>query len=143
MHNGSVTELPESIGNLHTLKQLYVTGNRLVSLPKSIGKLWNLKILNTSANLLTTLPKEIANLENLESLDISQNSIPLTDNFVHYSKYMVKYDKLEALKCGGFGVYPGDSKYTRLFKEFKNSPIDYSQKWSGIKLSELIKELVN
>jgi Leucine-rich repeat (LRR) protein len=135
MDNGCVTELPESIGDLRTLKHLYIEDNRLLSLPKSIGNLQRLKTLNTGSNLLTTLPKEIANLENLESFDISYNSIPLTDNFKEYFKYTAKYDRL---KSGEYDCNPGDPQYTEM-----ENILNDSNKWSGITLSELIKELVN
>jgi len=69
------TSIPESIGNLKNLESLELTSNTFNSLPKSIGNLGKLKILRLTSNRLTSLPDEIGNLKNLEDLEFSYNEI--------------------------------------------------------------------
>ncbi len=71
----TLTELPESIGNLSNLVQLYVDDNELTTLPESIGNLSNLFYLVAHFNNLTSLPESIGNLSNLIFLDLGYNQI--------------------------------------------------------------------
>ena len=71
----TLTELPESIGNLTSLVQLYIDDNELTSLPESIGNLSNLFYLIANFNNLTALPDSIGNLSNLFFLDLGYNEI--------------------------------------------------------------------
>jgi len=64
--------LPESIGNLQNLEELYASGNCL-TLPKSIVELKNLKALDCSANLMEALPEDIIELKSLERFSFSYN----------------------------------------------------------------------
>jgi len=70
-----LTSLPESIGNLFTLKNLNIGINQLTSLPESIGNLIALENLNLGINKLTTLPKGIGNLIALENLNLGINKL--------------------------------------------------------------------
>ena len=71
----TLTELPESTGNLTNLVQLYIDDNELTSLPESIGNLSNLFYLVANFNNLTALPESIGNLSNLIFLDLGYNQI--------------------------------------------------------------------
>ena len=71
----TLTELPESIGNLTSLVQLYIDDNNLTTLPESIGNLSNLFYLVANFNNLTALPESIGNLSNLIFLDLGYNEI--------------------------------------------------------------------
>lgn len=65
-----------SLGELATLKELYLNNNQLTGLPSEIGKLTNLEVLDVSKNLtLSDLPPEIANLTSLRKLDIRGTNI--------------------------------------------------------------------
>jgi len=70
-----LTSLPESIGNLKSLKRLNLESNRFTSLPESIGNLKSLKKLNLEDNGLTSLPESIGNLEDLEELNLKENNL--------------------------------------------------------------------
>jgi Leucine-rich repeat (LRR) protein len=67
--------LPDSIGNLNNLKELYIYNNQLESLPDLIVSLVNLETLNLSDNKLKSLPNSIRNLNNLKGLYIYNNQL--------------------------------------------------------------------
>ncbi|MBA7556284.1 hypothetical protein ES705_48984 [subsurface metagenome] len=67
--------LPESIGRLSNLTDLWLSSNRLTTLPESIGKLSNLTNMNLFNNKLTTLPNSIKNLKKLRYLDLRSNNL--------------------------------------------------------------------
>ncbi|MFX1258672.1 MAG: leucine-rich repeat domain-containing protein, partial [Promethearchaeota archaeon] len=69
------TTLPESIGNLSSLKELWLQYNKLTTLPESIGDLKSLKKLNLTDNKLTTLPESIGNLSSLKELLLWNNQL--------------------------------------------------------------------
>ena len=65
--NSFLTELPQEIGNLKNLTNIYISAN-LTSLPQEIGGLENLDELTLHFNKLSTLPAEIGNLKQLKTL---------------------------------------------------------------------------
>ncbi len=70
-----LTELPDSIGNLTNLTELYCYENQLTELPDSISNLINLTELCCSSNQLTELPDSMGNLTNLAMLICSNNKL--------------------------------------------------------------------
>jgi len=60
--------LPESIGNITSLKALNLSFNKLEILPESIGDLTSLKELDLNYNKLTNLPASISNSTSLKRL---------------------------------------------------------------------------
>lgn len=70
-----LTTLPESIGNLKSLQRLEISRNELTTLPESIGNLKSLEILNLQNNKLTILPESISNLKSLQVLDLTNNML--------------------------------------------------------------------
>ena len=72
---GSLSNIPNGIGNFSNLKSLTIRGFGLTSLPKTIGNLENLTSLDISFSELTSLPETIGNLENLTDLNISGNQL--------------------------------------------------------------------
>lgn len=67
--------LPESIGNLTGLQSLGVSSTKLTSLPESIGNLTGLQHLLVRGDQLTSLPESIGNLTELKSLDVSSTKL--------------------------------------------------------------------
>ena len=67
--------LPEQIGVLWALQNLYVQGNQLQFLPEWIGQLPVLEYLDVSNNQLQSLPEQIGQLPVLEYLDVSNNQL--------------------------------------------------------------------
>ncbi|HUT32757.1 MAG TPA: COR domain-containing protein [Planctomycetota bacterium] len=70
-----LTELPESIGQLTQLRELYLFHNRLTALPEAIGQLTQLQSLYLFNNQLTALPEAIGQLTQLQRLDVSANRL--------------------------------------------------------------------
>ena len=68
LYNKGLTSLPETIGQLTSLKELWLTSNQLKSLPETIGQLTSLKELYLHENKLTSLPETIGQLTALEEL---------------------------------------------------------------------------
>jgi hypothetical protein len=67
--------LPQEIGLLINLKELYLTGNQIAVLPPEIGLLINLEILILTDNQITVLPPEIGQLLKLLVLNLSGNQL--------------------------------------------------------------------
>lgn len=68
-----IMELPDSICDLHSLKELCIGKNSLIELPKNIGDLEKLEILMIFENKLRKLPESLAKLKNLRQVCMNQN----------------------------------------------------------------------
>ena len=95
---GSLSNIPNGIGNFSNLKSLTIRGFGLTSLPKTIGNLENLTSLHIGGNQLTSLPDSIANLENLTSLDISFSELTSLPETIG------NFSNLKSLTIRGFGL---------------------------------------
>ncbi len=73
--NNQLTSLPQSIEQLTNLQGLYLAGNQLTSLPGSVERLTNLTSLNLYGNQLTSLPEWICQLTKLQRLDLRRNQL--------------------------------------------------------------------
>jgi len=67
--------IPDSIGSLRNLTQLFLFHNSLASLPNNIGNLIGLEILNVSDNNLESIPDSIGFLSNLTILFLYNNKL--------------------------------------------------------------------
>lgn len=74
--DNATDEVPETIGNFPSLKELLITDMELGFVPKGIGKLSTLRVLGLAGNNLETLPEEIFQLKNLEELILFSNAFP-------------------------------------------------------------------
>ena len=76
-YNNLTGSIPESIGNLGSLKTLLLDGNQLTGpIPASIGNLSSLNNLSLGSNQLTgSIPASIGNLRSLEQLNLSGNQL--------------------------------------------------------------------
>ena len=75
MWMGLTGAVPVEIGQLTSLKVLYLGGNQLTSVPAEIWQLTSLRELNLGRNQLTSLPAEIGQLTSLTELDLSGNQL--------------------------------------------------------------------
>lgn len=107
---GGVRSLPSSIGRLHKLKHLILTGANLKSLPEELWDLKSLESLDLSASRIQSLPRSIANLSNLKFLDLSR-----TRKMATIPNEIGKLTSLEEL----FLCYPR-SVLPHIFQDLKN-----------------------
>ncbi|XP_022091338.1 leucine-rich repeat-containing protein 58-like [Acanthaster planci] len=97
-------ELPDSIGQFHKLQELDCKNNHLCKLPGSLGNLSLLSIFNATNNLLQSLPSEIGNLTRLEELCLHSNQLTkLPDticNLVNLTALYLGENRLTKLPAG-------------------------------------------
>lgn len=71
--------IPEELGNLSSLEELYISGNTILTgdIPDSLGTLSNLTTLYISSNerLVSKIPSTLGNLAKLTMLDLSANKL--------------------------------------------------------------------
>ena len=72
---GLTGAVPAEIGQLTSLRSLYLGSNQLTSVPAEIGQLRALTLLYLSWNKLTSVPAEIGQLASLESLALNDNQL--------------------------------------------------------------------
>lgn len=87
--------IPESIGGLKFLKEIYLSDNNIQELPNSIGNLENLEVLDLSANEIEFLPTSIRKLKSLKVLKLASNKVKEIPNSIGNLKL------LEALELEG------------------------------------------
>lgn len=75
MDGDYVQTIPDTIGNISSLKELYITNNPIKTVPKTIGNLSSLRRLFIRNTLLETLPEEIAQNTNITDMQLQGNAI--------------------------------------------------------------------
>nr|VFK39292.1 MAG: Leucine rich repeat-containing protein [Candidatus Kentron sp. TC] len=70
-----LAELPESLGRLTRLQELFLYGNQLTALPESLSRLTRLQRLHLAGNQLTALPESLSRLTRLERLGLAGNQL--------------------------------------------------------------------
>jgi len=71
----ALSEIPDVIFSLTTLKELVISNQKISSIPDKITNIKDLKKLEISNNKITTIPEFLGDLKNLETLDLSNNKI--------------------------------------------------------------------
>lgn len=79
-------KLPNEIGSLSLLEELYFLSLGLIMLPNSFGNLKQLRNLVLKGNTLNGFPEAITQLENLETLEINQKFSKLPDSLASLKK---------------------------------------------------------
>ena len=73
---GTITKIPQAIGELKNLKHLFLSNNRISAIPPEIYSLTNLETLDLANNRIAEpLSPQLANLTKLEVLSLWGNSI--------------------------------------------------------------------
>ncbi|XP_014663878.1 PREDICTED: plant intracellular Ras-group-related LRR protein 5-like [Priapulus caudatus] len=75
MSNNRLPDIPEEIGCLRGLQELFLQYNCLTSLPKGIGRLEQLYELDLKNNMLRSLPDAIGDLRALAVLNVTNNAL--------------------------------------------------------------------
>ena len=94
----SVVTLPESIGQLHSLTDLDLGHGHFMKLPESIGQLRSLRVLKLEHVPLTALPESIGQLVNLKELELKKCC--LLKSLPNSIKGMKSLEKCESLASG-------------------------------------------
>ncbi|MEG5188612.1 MULTISPECIES: leucine-rich repeat protein, partial [unclassified Microcoleus] len=75
LSNNQIAEIPEVIGHLSNLTQLYLSNNQIAEIPEVLGHLSDLTSLDLSNNQIAEIPEVIGHLSNLTQLYLSNNQI--------------------------------------------------------------------
>ena len=68
-----LAELPDELGNMPSIKQLFLEHNKLVQLPATIGGLVGTELFVVTDNLLVDLPNEMSCMSSLTELKVDGN----------------------------------------------------------------------
>ena len=82
--------LPESIGGLSSLKNLWLSYNKLSVIPESFSNLSSLEILELRSNNYKNIPETLIDLRNLKYLGLSYNNISEFPDWVSEFKSLNK-----------------------------------------------------
>lgn len=100
-NNYPITKIPNEIGNLINLKELYIYNGIITELPNNMDKLKNLEILCVTHNQLKEIPNYICDLPSLKILDLSFNELTKLPNNIGNLKKLLKlnigYNKITEL----------------------------------------------
>lgn len=75
MHHNRISTLPESLGNLDSLRILRVNNNLLLEFPPSLFKLEALENLDIASNQIQTIPPSLFEFPKLRILSLSDNPL--------------------------------------------------------------------
>lgn len=95
LSSNKMKKFPESVCGSTSLELLALDNNQIVSVPNEIGNVSTLKILYIGHDKLTSLPEEIGSLSNLKVLEMNGNDITTLPSS------MKKLSKLEYLILDG------------------------------------------
>ncbi|XP_058753630.1 putative disease resistance protein At3g14460 [Vicia villosa] len=143
----SITEVPNSIGNLLYLQYLNLSHTKIERLPSETCKLYNLQfLLLAGCKRLTELPEDIGKLVNLRHLDVSDTAlrempvqIAKLENLHTLSDFAVSKhnDGLKVSELGKFPHLHGKLSISQL--QNVNDPSEVDQ--ANLKMKELIDKL--
>src|SRR5437762_3528963 len=68
-----LSQLPEALGQLSQLQQLYLHSNQLTAVPEGLGQLSQLQVLRLDGNQLTAVPETFQRLTSLQDLYLHGN----------------------------------------------------------------------
>jgi hypothetical protein len=101
LSNLGITELPDEIASLDSVRFLLLGGNKFSSFPIIVTEMTAVETLDLSHNELTSLPPEIGTMTTLQNLHLSANSLtslpPEIGNLVHLVSLSVDFNQLTSL----------------------------------------------
>ena len=78
-------EVPEVVGSLTNLRELWMDQNRIKELPASIGNLTRLVHLETSLNHISNISESIGACVSLTDLAVTTNDLKVSSSLALYS----------------------------------------------------------
>jgi Leucine-rich repeat (LRR) protein len=114
-----IRKIPDGIGNLTKLKQLFLSYNQIQLLPDTLAALKRLKYMYIHHNGLAVAPQWITTLPKLERLDLSYNRLDSIPDLSHMEN-LVEID----LQHNELKRFPWEllDKENLNFLIFKNNP---------------------
>ncbi|RVW55038.1 Plant intracellular Ras-group-related LRR protein 4 [Vitis vinifera] len=85
-----IEEIPHTIGQCSSLKELRADYNRLKALPEAVGRIQSLEILSVRYNNIKQLPTTMSSLSNLRELDVSFNELESIPESLCFATTLVK-----------------------------------------------------
>lgn len=73
LFDNELTQIPQEIGKLESLRELYLGENNITSLPESIKNLQSLKILCLNYNPIKALPEWLSECKNLKCIEVDDD----------------------------------------------------------------------
>ncbi|CAJ2638839.1 unnamed protein product [Trifolium pratense] len=143
----SITEVPNSIGNLLYLRYLNLSHTKIERLPSETCKLYNLQfLLLAGCKRLTELPKDMGKLVNLSHLDVSDTAlreIPVQiaklENLQSLSNFVVSKNN-DGLKLAELGKFP--HLHGKLsISQLQNVTDPFEANQANMEMKEQIEEL--
>ena len=101
LSQNALTTLPDSVGDMVSLKVLSLSHNQLRALPAALGLLVRLETLHATHNQLASLPDAIGNCASLKFLNVSNNA-PMQ----HLPGTLLRLPQLEAVYCDACSLPP-------------------------------------
>ncbi|CAD5118765.1 DgyrCDS7441 [Dimorphilus gyrociliatus] len=93
--------LPQQIGDLYYLEELYAENNLIKEIPDEIAFCTKLRIINLNQNKIDSLPVEMKRLNNLHILELANNNISLFSNtlatLTSLKKLILSHNEIEDL----------------------------------------------
>ena len=88
-----VFQVPEILGAMTELEELWLDGNRLKTLPAMLGRFSKLRHLDASFNHLESVAPDIGNCTALVNLTLSTNDLKVPIHFIKYHFRTIYWDK--------------------------------------------------
>ena len=88
-----VFQVPEILGAMTELEELWLDGNRLKTLPAMLGRFSKLRHLDASFNHLESVAPDIGNCTALINLTLSTNDLKVPIHFIKYHFRTINLDK--------------------------------------------------
>ena len=98
INDSLITKLPESIGNLNSLEELYIDGSKIESLPDEIcnltylTELGNKSYIDIDEGILSSLPDSIHQLQRLEHINLENHNLSSLPETIGQLSSLIKLD---------------------------------------------------
>ena len=80
LHGNGLRSLPEGFERMRALRSLELAENRLTVFPRIVSEMWGLRHIGISENQLRIVPSTVGTLPNLESFSVRDNPISEIDS---------------------------------------------------------------
>eukprot|EP00945_MAST-04E_sp_MAST-4E-sp1_P000088 g88.t1 len=115
VYGTKLAELPDSIGDMKELFDLYIPNNELTTLPESVAKLPNLANLIVFNNELTSVPDYAGAFDRLLQLDVSNNRLNILPGNMLFLEWLHAWNNtMESFPDGLISLTKVDVRHNRI-----------------------------